>query len=192
MKITDDNVIDQLIHKNTIALEYIINKYSKAVYSLTYRVLSKACNKEDIEDCVSDVFVNVWEKCYKYDSTKGNIKTWLLILTKYNALNYLRKLRQNKEVITENEIISEIASDDYTEDIILSNEAIQEIVNIIGELHDKDKDIFYLRYFSHENIESIAKTYNLTRQAVDNRLWRSRKFLYERLRNSRKELNSYE
>lgn len=187
MESADDNIMNQLISKNIAALEYLINTYGKAVYSLVYRILDGVGSKEDVEDCVSDIFVDVWEKCHQYNPEKGNIKTWLLILAKYKALSRIRKLKATKEIVTEN--IPETDSNECTESIILSNEALQEVVNAINELRDTDKNIFYRRYFFHENIESIAKAYGLTRQAVDNRLWRCRKFLYEKLFNCEKGVN---
>ncbi|OOM61895.1 RNA polymerase factor sigma-70 [Clostridium beijerinckii] len=68
-----------------------------------------------------------------------------------------------------------------TEEYILAAENKDEIIKIIKELGKVDCEIFIRRYFLEESIENIARSLGLTRQAVDNRLWRGRKRLKEKM-----------
>ncbi len=176
MKITDQNVIEQLSKKNANAIEYLMDTYSKSVYFLIYRILNGYGNNQDIEDCTSCVFADAWEKCLLYNHEKGSVKSWLLTLSKYKALDYLRKLKKQNEVSIENLQQSGVEN---TENLVISKENMHQIIEIINKLNKKDRSIFYDRYFIQDSIENIAANYRLSRHAVENRLWRSRKFVYE-------------
>ncbi len=178
MKITDQNVIEQLSKKNANAIEYLMDTYSKSVYSLIYRILNGYGNNQDIEDCTSCVFTDAWEKCLLYDPEKGSVRTWLLILSKYKALDYLRKLKKQNEISIDDMPQSVVEN---AENIVISKENLQQIIEIINKLNKKDRSIFYDRYFFQESIKNIAANYRLSKHAVENRLWRCRKYVYENL-----------
>jgi len=77
-------------NKDSAAYEYMIGQYTKTIYCLAYNILSKSHSKEDIEECVADVFLDAWIKISEFDEKKANFRTWLLMLTKYKALTYRR------------------------------------------------------------------------------------------------------
>ncbi|WP_238442591.1 sigma factor [Desulforamulus reducens] len=84
-------LVEGIKNKDVLAYEYMINKYTKTIYCLAYNILCQSLNREDIEECVSDVFLDAWVKINDFDQEKGNFRTWLLILTKCKALIYKRK-----------------------------------------------------------------------------------------------------
>ena len=89
--ITQVELVRGIKSKDTSAYEYLISKYSKMIYCLAYSILAASHSKEDIEECVADVFFDAWIKIGEFNESKGNFRTWLLILTKYKALSYRRK-----------------------------------------------------------------------------------------------------
>ncbi|UNC91182.1 sigma-70 family RNA polymerase sigma factor [Candidatus Contubernalis alkaliaceticus] len=184
MKITAENVIIQLQKKNPQALEYLLDNYNKNIYSLTYRILKDVGCNEDIEECVSDVFVTAWENSHKYNPKKGTIKTWLFIVAKYKALDYRRKIYKEKNLNKQEEI--ELVSEEQVENKVIFKEEIKQIMTVIDNLGETDRQIFYRRYFFYEEIEDISVCLSLTRKAVDNRLWRIRKLLKEQFSNERR------
>lgn len=109
----------------------------------------------------------------------------MLIIAKYRALDYRRKLSANRTYVSTDEL--DLASHDCVESKIISNEDKNKIVLAIDKLKEPDKEIFYRRYFFYESIEGIAKHFTLTREAVDNRLCRGRKRIKEALLEDRKE-----
>lgn len=187
MEINTDNLIDELINKNPKTLEYIIEEYSKVVYTFVYRIIGNTGSKEDIEECVSDVFVEVWNNVNDFDSTRGSFKTWILIKAKYKALDYRRKLKKIIDFNEYNKDIDKIKSIENIEDIIVNKEKCEVVLQALNELNEKDKEIFIRRYFLYEKIENMTKKLNLSRKAIDNRLYRGRKKLKESLKEYSKE-----
>lgn len=187
MEINADNLIDELINKNPKTLEYIIEEYSKIVYTFVYRIIGNTGSKEDIEECVSDVFVEVWNNVNDFDSTRGSFKTWILIKAKYKALDYRRKLKKIIDFNEYNKDIDKIRSIENIEDIIVNKEKYEVVLQALNELNEIDKEIFIRRYFLYEKIEDMTKKLHLSREAIDNRLYRGRKKLKESLNEYNKE-----
>lgn len=176
MNITEQNMIVQLQARNPSALEYIINLYTKSIYNLVYNILKDITGQEDIEECVSDVFVTAWEKSHNFSPEKGSQKTWLLILAKYKALDY-RKLIYRQRKVDKDESLEKLVSKNGVENEVIAKEEIRLVIAFVDSLGELDQQIFYKRYFFYESIEIIAQNFGLTRKAVDTRLWRIRKLL---------------
>lgn len=92
MNFSESELISEIKKGNLNAYGFLIKEYTKPVYYLTYNILNIGNSKEDIEECVADVFLEVWLKVNEFNSERSNFKTWVLILTKFKALTYKRKL----------------------------------------------------------------------------------------------------
>lgn len=171
-------LVEGIKDKDGSIYSYIIEKYTKPIYCLAYHILSPSMGKEDIEECVADVFFDAWIKIDQFDEERGNFRTWLLILTKYKALTYKRK----KPLIT-SIAIEEVATQDSCniEEKFLLRQDQEKVVEIINSFNPIDKELFFRRYFFGETINDLSKVFNLTRSAIDNRLLRGRKIIKEAL-----------
>lgn len=179
LKITENNLTEEIGNGNPAALEYAIDTYGKLVYKVVNSVLNLSENKDSIQECVSDVFTAIWYNIKTYDKEKATFKAWLIAISKYKAIDYRKKLIKNSNMEDINEY--DIKADNDTEEYIISLERKSEIIKVIKELGEVDCEIFIRRYFLEEPIDDIAKSLGLTRQAVDNRLWRGRKRLKEKM-----------
>ncbi|OPA79022.1 RNA polymerase subunit sigma-70 [Paenibacillus selenitireducens] len=178
MEVSEHNLDSELLKQNPLALEFLMNAYANVVYGLIQRILGGLAQKEDIEECVSDVFVAAWNRIDEYDRSKAIFKTWLLILAKYKALDYRRKLiKQNITLSLE----VDPAALHETEDVILSKEATQVTMGIIDSFPEPDRSLFYRRYFYYEKLDVLALQYGLTKKAIESRLYRCRTLLRQQL-----------
>nr|WP_272507430.1 sigma-70 family RNA polymerase sigma factor [Clostridium aestuarii] len=176
MEYSQSELVKAIKDKEVNAYEYMINKYTKTIYCLAYNILFQSLQKEDIEECVSDVFLDAWNKINDFKDKKGNFRTWLLILTKYKALTYKRKKRSQKVVDIEEFEIKD--SYNLEKEFILRQDQ-EKVISTINTFNKLDKEIFFRRYFFGEKINELAKAFKLSRSAVDNRLLRGRKAIKE-------------
>ncbi|AOT70636.1 sigma-70 family RNA polymerase sigma factor [Geosporobacter ferrireducens] len=178
MEYSQSALVEGIKAKDVAAYNYMINKYTKTIYYLAYNILSPALGKEDIEECVSDVFLDAWIKIDEFNQEKGNFRTWLFILTKYKALTYKRK-KATKNVVDIEEF--QIKDSYNLEKQFFLRQDQEKVVEIINSFNRIDKEIFFRRYFFDEKISDLEKTFNLSRSAIDNRLLRGRKIIKEAL-----------
>ncbi|MFY9506976.1 MAG: sigma-70 family RNA polymerase sigma factor [Caldicoprobacterales bacterium] len=179
-------LIGQLKKKKEFALEQAMDIYMDPVYSLASTILRGYGQTVDIEECVQDVFIDAWNKISEYDPGRGKLKTWLLILCKYKALSYKRRLSRQNRVFKIEDLKRESQQIEASnvEASFLAKEERQKIIEAIRSLPDLDRQIFLRIYILDESIEEVSKSLGLSRQAVDNRLWRGRKALRKYFKNT--------
>ena len=167
----EKRMIKKIRKKDTKGLDYIINTYSKKVYFLVNKIIG-LYGKEEVEECVSDVFFAVWNDIEQYDEKRGEFSSFIFMKTKYKAMDYKRKL-DKKQLVVE-ELQEDISNTMTTEEVVLNKESNSEIIKIINNFKEPDKTYFHLRYFMYYKIEDIAEKYKTTRSSVENRLYRCR------------------
>jgi RNA polymerase sigma-70 factor (ECF subfamily) len=74
-----------------------------------------------------------------------------------------------------------LESKEQVESLIISKENKNEVIKLIKELNEIDREIFIRRYLVQEDIVDIANSLGMNRSAVDNRLSRGRKVLKKKL-----------
>lgn len=88
MQNLDDKQLVSLAKKgNSDALETLVARYLKLVYSF---VFTYAKNRDDAEDITQEVFVKVWKHLDKYDAEK-EFRPWLYQIAKNTAFDLFKK-----------------------------------------------------------------------------------------------------
>ncbi|GED18150.1 sigma-70 family RNA polymerase sigma factor [Aneurinibacillus migulanus] len=179
MRIDENNFIKEIKRGNAKALEFVVDNYSNLVFKVVGGVLNTGFHFQYVEECSNDIFWSVWNNINSFDEEKGEFKHWIAAVAKYKAIDYKRKLFKQS-------IIESI--DDYSlndemnlESIVVSKENKEELLNAINDMSNEDKEIFIRRYFLCEKVESIAETFGVDRNWVDQRLSRGRKALKKKL-----------
>ncbi|NOU98806.1 sigma-70 family RNA polymerase sigma factor [Paenibacillus planticolens] len=180
----DQHLANALRRRLPSALEGLMDRYGNGVYGLVNRILAGAGQTEDVEECVSDVFLAAWRRIDEYDEEKGSFRTWLLILAKYSALDARRKLLRRPGAGPFEDRVADGAS---VEDKVITKEASAEMIALVNDLPEPDRTIFYRRYFYYESVEQISRGLSLTGKAVENRLYRLRKMFKAKLGEGRLE-----
>lgn len=166
----DDEIISGIKQRDPLALDALMNTYITPVYALCKRILGITAAAEDIEECTSDVFYEIWNIIDKFNCERAPFRTWVLIVAKYEALDVRRKLGQKSRAGVLNEQITASAAFGLS-----AAEEREELKTALKALSASDRELIYRRYFLNESITDLTKSYGLTRQAIDNRLWRARK-----------------
>jgi RNA polymerase sigma-70 factor (ECF subfamily) len=175
-----DNLVNRLKARDESALDELYDMYFDRVYYYSKRILSTFGTKEDIEECVGDVFLALWKEIYKFDEKRGSFDTFVNVKTRTVALNLRRKLQKHAEKHLNESIddmdISENASVSVEEEVF--NKIVEhDFLEMVDKFKEPDKSYFHLRYFMNYEIKEIAKAFNTTVSSVDNRLYRCRLLL---------------
>ena len=150
MKIQERNKINQLFEEfkngNKEVLEEIYNKYQKVIYGIAFSILK---NKDDSEDIVQSVFI----KIHTLDNSKlpkDNVASWLYTLTKNEALQFLRKQKNNIDL----DSIYDLADNNNEIDKLINKETYNKL---ISKLSPKEKEIVSLKIISNLSFEEISQ-----------------------------------
>ncbi len=164
---TDANAIRLIRSGDEKAIAVIMNKYSRMLWNTAAKILTSS--EEDIEECVADVFISLWQKPEQYDESRGKLSTWLCTMVKNKALDRLRSIKARREEPVDE--IPEMAAPAET------NESSYDLEQCLDRLPEEDREIVKRRYYDEQKPAEIAKEMGMDKKKVENRLFRSKKKL---------------
>lgn len=174
---TDKVLLDLLNSDPQRGLEAIIDEYTGLVYAIAYNKLSSVCSKEDVEECVSDIFMMLYEQSESIDLTRGSIKGLIAILAKRAAIKrYKKACTQKVKLISlddEDVPAGDLATGDVTQRAALENDERLALINAVKSLGEPDRTIIMSKYFLGLTAKEIAKKVHLSQNAVEKRIARS-------------------
>lgn len=92
MKSTEKNFIRRLKRKKEDAIEYVVDTYLPIVKAVVYKVLGPLQTDADIDECISDVFLSVWENGDQFEGGPADFKKWICMVAKYKAIDQYRRV----------------------------------------------------------------------------------------------------
>lgn len=85
------------LKKSSYKFEAIVKDYYGSINFVVKNVLGTRTKKQDIEDCISEVLLSIWNSLDEYDESKCSMKTWVSIISRRKSIDYIRKLVNIKE-----------------------------------------------------------------------------------------------
>ena len=174
----DDELIPKLLNREQDAYLYLMDAYNKLLWVIVGGILGKVGTVQDIEECISDVFIQLWKNPQAFNQQKGTLKSYLAVIAKSRALNTYKKLTRVK-IIELNEAIQ--STDDDLFDYIVEKDMSQELYDAIQTLAEPNKEILMRRYFFDEKPRRIAESISMSIKEVENRLYQSKVKLRKKL-----------
>ncbi|WP_313892162.1 sigma-70 family RNA polymerase sigma factor [Psychrobacillus sp.] len=176
MRSTSKNFVIRLQKQKDDALEYVIDHYSAFVNAIAYKVLS-AINPDSIDDCVNDVFLAVWQNASQFKGEPEDFKKWIGMMTKYKAIDIFRKLEKQQARELSDDLLEQKSTFEDLQEQLVKNEEKKDLLFAISKLESIDRDIFMMKYYLQLSAIEIAEALNLSKAAVENRLYRGKKKL---------------
>ena len=174
--IETDAHIKGIMNRDENTYQELFQAYAKLLWTVAGGVLASSAGAEqDIEECVSDAFITLWNHPEKYDPSRGSLKSYLCRITKNKAIDIWRKKNKEK-VVSLSEYMEEPTEDD-TFDI----PDYGKLYEAVRKLPEPTREILVRRYFHDEKPEKIARLLDLPKKEVENRLYRGKKELFESL-----------
>ena len=172
----EDSKILLLLEKDVSqGLLAVTKKYGGLVKAITIKILS-GCN-EDVEECISDTFIALWKSKNRIDLNKGSLKAYLACIARNTAINRYNKLKREQSAY----LAEDLGTEKSVEDMLAIKSDIQILYSLLKEMQEPAKQIFFRRFFMLEKIKEIAHSLGLKEKTVENKLFREKKKLKEKL-----------
>ncbi len=177
---TDYEIYNMIEKSQDEGFNALFEQYKKYVYTIVWNTIRKNATYEDAEECVSDIFANVFLN-YK-EMEIGSYKAYIGTVAKRMSVNYFRKITsENKYYSESSEIFNSASSDENIELNTEISEMNRILYNRIQKLGEPDSTIVIQRYYYKRKSNDIAKQVNLSPVSVRVRLNRSLKKLKKML-----------
>ena len=175
---SDKELLSLLLQTPEQGLEIIMDRYMAFVYTIVYGKLSDICKKQDIEECVSDVFFEIYRTRSLIDLEKGSLKAYLAVVAKRRAIDVFRKHKGSAEEIS----LDEFDHDWFaSKDSVTDNETSDILVDEIKALGEPDSQILIRKYYFGQSAKAIARALGLKENTVNKRASRALAKLKEAL-----------
>ena len=161
----------------------LVKEYGRYVYAIVYNRLRGCGTNEDIEECVSDVFADLFMKCEFDMSSENDIKYLIATIAKRKAIDSFRSLCAKANHISERdeddmrELVSDFSVDEHVE----RSELRRVLLDKIDELGEPDSTILIQKFYYNRNSSEIAKSVSMTATAVRQRCSRAMEKLRSKL-----------
>ncbi|MFB0917863.1 MAG: sigma-70 family RNA polymerase sigma factor [Clostridiaceae bacterium] len=170
----DDKTLLQAIKKNPEkGWEILINQYSGLMYHIVKGQIGSLGDSE-VEDCVSEVFLEAYKSIKGYNSDRASLKAYLATIATRKAIDRFRKV---KPILELNEEIEVKDSEEEFLDSLIKEEDKKALIDAISDLGEPDKSLILGRFWMNKTSRELGGLFELTANAVDQRISRSLKKL---------------
>jgi len=162
MKISDQELLQQISGSDASALSEFYDRHSRLIYGSLLRLLN---DTDDAEDILQEVFIQVWRKASTYKVDLGTPKNWLVRIAHNRAMNLIRSNRhrsKNTEIADDGINISDHSA--LVDDSLIWQTISSERMQMIGEaMRDLPKDqvqlieMAFFQGYSHSEISEALK-----------------------------------
>lgn len=128
---------------------------------------------QEMEECMDDVFMDVWNHIERYDAKKGSFRNWIIAIARFRSIDYLRRYSRRcmEEDVSNYE--STLAKNDQID--ALEQEISAETEQLLEGLAEEERQIL-LRYYAEEaDVDALAREYGVTHSAIYSKVSRAKK-----------------
>lgn len=174
----EERIRAALLEKDSSVMNTLINKYARLLWPIAAAVLKNVGNEQDVEECVADAFIRLWEHPEKFEPGRGSLKSYLCILVRSRAIDRFREITRRDTVPLEENLLSQGLG---MQEQLLEVENRRELRRAVNALEEPNREILLRRYYYDQKPGQIALALGMSVKQVDNSLYRSKQKLKQAL-----------
>ena len=152
-QISDVELLKAIVRQDETALADLYDRYRVILFSLLVRILH---SREEAEDVLQEVFLQVWRRAPDFDESRGRPFTWLVTLARSRGIDRLRSLAARERVALAGarepgEEVSDAVADAFR------SEQRGLVTTALAQLPEEQKRALMLAYFDGLTQSEIAE-----------------------------------
>ena len=172
----DKKLEDYIINKN-LALDKIVDDYTKYVRTIVQNMVSNNLSEEDKEEIIIDTFFVLWKR-YEENYTIKSLSSYMAGITRNLIKEKLKSLKYTVDIEQCKNLVEYSYIDIYSQE----REEVNQLYKKIKDLKELDIKIITMFYYSNKSIKDIAKELNISEVNTKTRLHRIRKKIKQELK----------
>ena len=151
-QVTLAKLIRRVQGKDSLAFSELYERTVDKVFALARSILR---NRADAEDLVCDVYERAWMTSQSYDSSRGTVLAWLLIMCRSRALDVLRQRRMRTrggEAYARESQVGYDSGPDVVLDLFERGHVVHRALATLSPLRRRMIALAFFRGMSHQEI----------------------------------------
>jgi len=173
---TNEDLMQEIKADNMFAFDALYGKYSRKLYKFGYSILK---SKEDSENLIQDVFLNLWENRHKVEKNES-IQSYVFTIAYNSAISILRKKTKDFQFVEYLKSLQEITEEPVNVEVEY-NELTAKLDKIINELPQRQKEVYLLHKVEGLKYNVIAEQLHISVNTIENHMSRALKTIREKL-----------
>jgi RNA polymerase sigma-70 factor (ECF subfamily) len=166
--LSDVDLLHAIARGDEAALARLYDAYRVILFGLLVRILN---SREEAEDILQEVFVQVWRRAKDFDEQRGRPFTWLVTLARSRAIDRLRLLGARQRLATgaaQQQEQTENVSDALKDAVRAEQQAV--VRRALAELPEEQRHTLVLAYFEGLTQSEIASKLNAPLGTIKTRM----------------------
>ncbi|HEY1984058.1 MAG TPA: sigma-70 family RNA polymerase sigma factor [Terracidiphilus sp.] len=143
----DEALLERVRAKDQNSMTDLFDRYGSMVYSVALRILKDPGNAEDV---MQDIFFQLWENPAVFNSSRGSLGAWLLVVARNRAIDSLRRRKPSDSV--EDVVLAaktNLASEAESHSMM---DKVRVVLNGLPSEQQKSLELAYFEGLSHSEI----------------------------------------
>jgi RNA polymerase sigma-70 factor (ECF subfamily) len=163
---SDAEILLAISNGDEESLAVLYDRYRTILFSVIVRII---ISREEAEDVLQEVFLQVWNKARDYDESRGKVFTWLVTLARSRAIDRLRSLGARERAVDEaTREPSDVVSDAEVDAI--QAEKRKRVGLALAQLSEEQKQALLMAYFEGCSQSEIAERLNTPLGTIKTRM----------------------
>ncbi|MEM8858268.1 MAG: sigma-70 family RNA polymerase sigma factor [Chloroflexota bacterium] len=175
-------ILQRIVARDEAALRQLMDRYKNRLMGVSFKVLY---SRELAEEVVMDVFVRVWERGSTFKPDRGNVRGWLMQMTRNRSIDYLRKSgrRVDDEAIGWTDVHDNVIPSGKNDPEKSTQQGFlaKQVQAALAELSEDQQRVLSLAYFGGMSNSEIAAETGIPLGTVKTRIRRGMLKLKESL-----------
>jgi RNA polymerase sigma-70 factor (ECF subfamily) len=151
LKATDASLIHRIVQRDESALAALYDRYAGMLSSVLNRILR---DTQAAEEILQDIFYQLWRNAAQFDSSRGSLSGWLLVIARNRALSRLRRHNPaSGDELSENTVV--VASN--LESSVAQQQLMSKVISALDNLPKEQRAAIELAYFEGLTHSEIAQ-----------------------------------
>ena len=153
------DLMRRIAEQDEAALAALYDRYSSLLFSLTLRIVKE---RQEAEDLLQEVFLQVWEKAGSFDHNRGHLYGWLVTLTRNRSIDRIRQKQslqrrhlKLEEGVALDEPVRQSAHNPL--DMVVALERASHVREAMQVIPQEQQDVIMLAYFGGYSQSEVAQ-----------------------------------
>jgi RNA polymerase sigma-70 factor (ECF subfamily) len=172
-ELDDHALLEAIAEGHTAAFGQLYDRHADALMAVGLKVLR---DREDAEDVIHDVCLEVWERASSYDPDRASVRTWLLVKMRSRCIDRLRRQGRRPSARVDELVGDAEPRHEPQNDLAADRDVIRQALR---QLPERLRTVLLLLYFRGMTCTEIADEVAIPVGTVKSRLYAARQKLQD-------------